>query len=169
MRNHKSKAKALTLSAIFAGLAFTTGVQASDAADGTMPMPADYKQWDSFLSGIEKKSGHIRDIYINDIGAKAKKGQPFADGTVSVMEIYKADGKPGAMTKADLQKVFVMYKKAGSGKNAPAGLQNGDWIYSAFDGKGKKLDVNYDSCRSCHLPLTTTDYIFHYDKYFANK
>ncbi|CAN8139942.1 Cytochrome P460 domain-containing protein [uncultured Thiomicrorhabdus sp.] len=169
MRTPTINSKALTLYAVFASLTFTTQAQAGAAKDGSMAMPADYKQWDAFLSGIEKKSGHIRDIYINSIGAKAQKGQPFADGTVSVMEIYKASGSAGSMTKGELQKVFVMYKNAGNGKYAPAGLQNGDWAYSAFDGKGNKLDVNYDGCRSCHLPLTTSDYIFHYDKYFANQ
>ncbi|BBP45642.1 hypothetical protein THMIRHAS_10150 [Thiosulfatimonas sediminis] len=168
MKQSIFKFKALALSAVFAGIAFSGAVQANGAKDGTMSMP-DYKQWDTFLSGIEKKSGHIRDIYINDIGAKAQKGQPFANGTVTVMEIYGASGTAGSMTKGELQKVFVMYKNAGNGKHAPAGLQTGDWTYSAFDGKGNKLDTGYDGCRSCHLPLTTADYIFHYDKYFANR
>ena len=33
--------------------------------DGELAQPTDYKSWPVFLAGIEKPTGHIRDIYIN--------------------------------------------------------------------------------------------------------
>lgn len=162
-----SFAKKVLMGAAVATL-FSVSSTAFAKQDGAMDMP-DYKGWDIFLGGIEKKSGHVREIYINDVGAKAKAGEPFANGTVSVMEIYSASGEMGAMQKEKLQKVFVMYKGEGYGKSADKGMQNGDWVYGAFDAEGNKLDVDFNTCRSCHLPLTTADYVFHYDKYFASK
>ena len=164
--NNSFAKKALMGAAAAVFLSVSGGVAANQ--DGAMDMP-DYKNWPTFLDGIEKKSGHVRDIYINKIGAQAKAGEPFANGTVSVMEIYSAKGEMGAMQKGELQKVFVMYKGEGYGKSAQPGMQTGDWVYGAFDAKGNKLSVDYNTCRSCHLPLTTADYVFHYDKYFASK
>ena len=87
--------------------------------DGELAQPTDYKSWPVFLAGIEKPTGHIRDIYINPTGAAAKKGEAFANGTVSVMEIYKATKTGDKMTKAGLEKVFVMYKGNNWGSTAP--------------------------------------------------
>ncbi|NJM33133.1 MAG: cytochrome P460 family protein [Limnobacter sp.] len=138
--------------------------------DGEVGMPSNYQSWPVFVSGIEKSSGHIRDIYINQEGTKTKKGENFPNGTQFVMEIYKADkGTDGKLSKTQLEKVFVMAKGEGWGVSAPEGMKNGDWIYSAFDGKGQALKPDYGTCRGCHLPLTDKDYVFHYDKYFDMK
>ena len=133
--------------------------------DGELAMPGDYSSWPVFMSGIEKSSGHIRDIYISEEGAEASKGDDFAYGTRFVMEIYNANtDADGKMTKADLAKVFVMAK--GEGYGAEAATNNGEWVYAAFSGAGQPLEVDYESCRACHAPLADKDYIFHYDKYF---
>lgn len=135
--------------------------------DGEMAMPSDYTKWPVFMAGIEKSSGHIRDIYISSEGAAAKKGEAFANGTKFVMDIYKAEkGADGKLKKTTLEKVFVMYKGDGWGASAPEGMKNGDWVYSAFDGNGQPAKVDYATCRGCHLPLADKDYVFHYDKYF---
>ncbi len=67
--------------------------------DGELSVPADYKSWPRFLSDIQRPdTKQVRDIYINPIGNKTRMGDPFPDGTISVMEIYKAreaaDGTP---------------------------------------------------------------------------
>lgn len=133
--------------------------------DGELAMPADYSSWPVFMSGIEKSSGHIRDIYISTEGEAAAKGDAFPNGTRFVMEIYNANkDADGKMTKADLAKVFVMAK--GEGYGADAATNNGNWVYGAFSGAGQALEVDYETCRACHAPLADKDYIFHYDKYF---
>jgi hypothetical protein len=137
--------------------------------DGELAQPTDYKSWPVFLAGIEKPTGHIRDIYINPTGAAAKKGEAFANGTVSVMEIYKATKTGDKMTKAGLEKVFVMYKGNNWGSTAPEGMKTGDWVYAAFEPNGQPAKADYATCRGCHLPLADKDYIFHYDKYFDTR
>ena len=137
--------------------------------DGELAQPSDYKSWPVFLAGIEKPTGHVRDIYINPTGAAAKKGEAFPNGSVSVMEIYKATKAGDKMTKAGLEKVFVMYKGKDWGSTAPEGMKTGDWVYAAFDAKGQPAKVDYATCRGCHIPLADKDYIFHYDKYFDTR
>ncbi len=149
--------------------------------DGELAVPADYKSWPKFLSAVQRPDvKQVREIYINPVGAKAAKGGAFPDGTVSVMELYKAqeaaDGTPikgadGAMVKGALLKVFVMGKSAGWGESAPAGLANGDWIYSAYlaDAKTAAPDPIV-ACRACHLPLgNAKDFVHRYDEYFDKR
>ena len=95
------------------------------------------------------------------------------------MEIYNAEqvtdgtfakGPDGMLVKGDLAKIFVMEKHSGWGKRSPKGLQNGDWVYSAFKPNGDRLDVDYAKCRSCHLPLgETKDFVHRYDEYFMTR
>jgi hemoglobin len=128
--------------------------------DGELAAPADYRNWKMKLLDIQRADAkQIRDIYVNDIGAKAKPGEKFPAGTISVMDLYAAKALPGGtlekgpdgkLVKGNLLKVFVMGKHDGWGKDdMPA---NGEWIYSAFmpDGKTKAPDPLV-ACRTCHL------------------
>ena len=149
--------------------------------DGELAVPANYKAWNSTILNVQRPDvKQIRDIYVNDVGAKSKAGGAFGNGTVSVMEIYAAklgaDGAPvkgddGNMVKEKLVKVFVMGKEAGWGESAPANLKNGDWIYSGYlaDGKTAAPDPAA-ACRGCHLPLGEAKDFFHrYDEYFQKR
>mgnify|MGYP000020555608 FL=1 len=146
--------------------------------DGELDFPKDYTTFPTFLKRIQKPNA-VRDLYINPTGAEAHHGKPFANGSILVMEIYKAkkaagdefekDGE-GNLIKDDLAKVYVMQKGKGWGKQAPEGLKNGDWIYSAFKPNGERLEVDYAKCRSCHLPLgDAKDYVQRYDEYFEKR
>jgi hypothetical protein len=148
--------------------------------DGELALPANYKSWPVFLLGVERADAkQIRDIYINDVGHKAAKGGKFANGTVSVMELHKAKANPdgslakdanGKLIKDGLLKVFVMGKGDGWGESAPAGLKNGDWVYSAYMGDGKPAPDPIAACRACHLPLGEgKDFIARYDEYFDKR
>jgi hypothetical protein len=145
--------------------------------DGELKFPAGYDTFPRFISGIQKPA-HVRDLFINKTGASAQKGQAFANGSILVMEIYNAkkDGggyvtkRPdGRNAKDNLAKVFIMQKGAGWGKNAPSGLQTGDWIFSAFSANGTPVKVNYTKCRQCHLPLKDKDFVHRYDEYFVKR
>lgn len=160
-------------------MALPSGAQSgSIPKDGELVFPADYKSYSAFLHGIQKPDA-VRDLYINPTGASAEAGQAFANGSILVMEIYNArknaegafeKGADGNLVKADLAKVFVMQKEAGWGKHAPENLKNGDWIYSAFKANGERLDVNYTTCRGCHLPLgASKDFVHRYDEYFEKR
>ncbi len=149
--------------------------------DGELSVPANYQSWPSTLLGVQRPEvKQIRDIYVNSTGASAKAGGKFANGTVSVMEIYGAqvgaDGNPvkgadGNMVKGKLLKVFVMGKGDGWGDSAPAGLKNGDWIYAGYMADGKTVAPDpIAACRGCHLPLGEAKDFFHrYDEYFQKR
>src|SRR5690348_16800724 len=149
-------------------------------ADGDLTVPSDYKNWPKFLSDIQRAdTKQVRDIYINPVGNSTRMGDAFPDGTISVMEIYKAreaaDGTPlkgpdGKFVKGDLVKIALMGKGPGWGDTSPPELRNGDWVCSMYlaDGKTKAPD-DTATCRACHLPLKDKDYIFRYDEYFQKR
>lgn len=151
---------------------------AQTGPDGTLPYPSDYKSWPKFLVDIPKgEAKQVRDIYINPAGARTSAGQNFPNGTVMVMEIYKAkmdgeklatgmDGKP---VKGDLAKVFLMGKNQGWGDKLPENLKNGDWIYAAYDPASKPLMEDFTKCRACHMPLAQKDFVHRYDEYFEKR
>lgn len=146
--------------------------------DGELTFPSNYKFFPVFLSGVQKPDA-VRDLYVNPIGAKNQPGQAFANESILVMEIYNAKknaegalekGADGNLVKADLAKVFLMQKGAGWGKGAPENLNNGDWIYAAFKANGERLDVDFTTCRRCHLPLgESKDFVHRYDEYFEKR
>jgi hemoglobin len=146
--------------------------------DGDLAMPAGYETWPVFVMNIDKeKNKQVRDIYINTRGTSMQKGDMFPDGTQFVMTLYNAqqhaDGSlmmmgDDKLVKGGLSKVFIMEKRAGWGDNAPAGLKNGDWIYAAYNADGSRAEADYNACRDCHMSLSDTDFVFHYDKYFSN-
>ena len=154
--------------------------QEATPKDGELPLPAHYRRWPRFMQHMNKtETGHVRDLYINCIGASSIKGEPMANGSQFVSELYDAkrdtDGRlikdaDGNLIKGDLVHIFMMAKDEGWGAGAgvPESLATGDWIYTAFNPEdGSRLtDLNYNDCRSCHLPLKDDDYIFHYDQYF---
>lgn len=144
--------------------------------DGELALPANYKSWPVSLKGVERPDvKQVRDIYFNDVGAKAKKGEKFANGTVSVMEIHKAKANPdgtlakdanGKLIKDGLAKVFMMGKGEGWGDSVPANLKNGDWIYTAYLGDGKPAPDPIVACRTCHLPFgEAKDFTARYGEY----
>lgn len=146
--------------------------------DGELAVPADYRSWPKFLSQVERPDAkQVREIWINPVGARGRAGEPFPDGTLLVMELHAAKanadgtlvkGADGRLIKDKLLKVFVMGKHAGWGQAVPAGLRNGNWIYSAFlaDARTPSGDP-IEPCRSCHLPLVSQDFVHRYDEYFA--
>lgn len=140
--------------------------------DGEQAVPAGYKSWPKFLMDVQRADAkQIRDIYINPTGARAEKGQAFANGTTMVMENYAAKpGADGKLVKGELLRVFVMGKGEGWGDSAPQGLKNGDWVYAAYLADGKTAAPEPTAtCRACHLPLTKVDFVHRYDEYFVTR
>ncbi len=154
------------------------GAAAAGPADGEVELPADYKSWSVFLSGIQKaETKQIRDIYLN-AQAESASAAPLPDGSVLVMEIYSVEtddageavlGEDGQMQKKALSKVFVMEKNAGWGGGQPEGLANGNWVYAAYEGNGAPAQVEYNACRACHAPLVDQDYVHRYPEYLGQR
>jgi len=154
-----------------------TAQSASGPKDGELSFPSGYDSYPTFLKEVQKPK-HVRDLYVNPIGATTQKGESFPNGSVLVMAIFNAEtdaegnavkGPDGRNIKADLAKIYVMEKGAGWGKNAPMGLGNGDWIFTAFTPDGKPMEANYATCRGCHLPLNDKDFVHRYDEYFDKR
>lgn len=148
--------------------------------DGDLAIPANYKTWASRMNVQRADVKQVRDVYLNDSGAKSPKGGKFPNGTVSVMELYAAkigaDGNPekgadGNMVKDKLLKVFVMGKGEGWGADASNTPKNGDWVYAAYLADGKKAPDPIGPCRDCHLNRIgeAKDYVASYTHFDSKK
>jgi hemoglobin len=146
--------------------------------DGELAYPADYKIWPKFLSEVQRPDAkQVRELFVNATGARTNQGQMFPNGTVMVMELYKAKlngdvpetGADGKLVKGDLAKVFVMGKGDGWGQDVPDNLKNGNWVFSAFSPDGKALAEDFTKCRACHAPLAAKDFVHRYDEYFDKR
>jgi hemoglobin len=146
--------------------------------DGELTYPADYKTWPKFLSEVQRPDAkQIRELFVNQVGARTNQGQMFPNGTVMVMELYKAKlngdvpeaGADGRLVKGDLAKVFVMGKGEGWGQDVPDNLKNGNWAFPVFGPDGKALADDFTKCRACHAPLAAKDFVHRYDEYFDKR
>ncbi|MFO0774692.1 MAG: cytochrome P460 family protein [Nitrospiraceae bacterium] len=147
--------------------------------DGELRYPTDYKNWASFLQDVQRPDvKQVRDIYINQAGTRVTDGQPFAVGSVMVMELYKAkmDGDApvttadGKLVKGDLAKVFVMEKGPSTwGQDVPDNLKNGTWVFSAYGPDGKPLAEDFTKCRACHTPVASKDFTHRFDEYLQQR
>ncbi|MBL8520663.1 MAG: cytochrome P460 family protein [Betaproteobacteria bacterium] len=149
--------------------------------DGELALPGDYKSWKAQRLNVQRADvKQVRDVYLNDIGAKAPKGGKFGNGTVAVMELYAAKagadgalekGADGNLVKGNLLKVFVMGKGEGWGADATNVPKNGDWVYGAYLADGKKAPDPIAPCRTCHLNNIgeAKDYVASYTHFDSKK
>jgi cytochrome c2 len=123
-------------------------------------------------------NGQVRHLFANQIAVEsAKKGTAFANGSVFLIEIYKAkvdaEGKPiagadGLWEKGEPVTINLMEKRAGWGDEHPQEIRNSDWNYAVFTpAKTHRDGVDEKTCLVCHKPLTTIDYVFSYDELVA--
>ena len=177
MKHLKIALAAAAAAAVLAGCA--SAPPAPPTKDGELAMPTDYKSWPRFLPTIDRADvKQVRDIYMNPVSTKVQKGEAFPQGSRFVMEIYaaaaEADGTlkkdaAGRLVKGNLMHVYVMGKEANWGGDAPEALRNGNWIYSAYKPDGAANTPIVNTCRGCHTPLKKEDFVFHYDRYFAER
>ncbi len=146
--------------------------------DGELPVPENYNTWTKKFDALQRPEiKQVREVYVNATGAQAKGDGPLPNGYMSVMEIWSVQSNPdttpkldanGKLIKDKLQKIFVMAKGEGWGESVkPAGLRNGDWVYSAYMPNGITAAPDLAaSCRGCHLALADKDYMPRYDEYY---
>lgn len=146
--------------------------------DGEPALAVGYRNGPKFLSEIQRPDiKQVRELFINAVGAAAKAWQPFPNGTVMVMELYKVKldgempvtGPDGKLVKGDLAKIFVMEKGEGWGQEVPENLRTGNWVFAAYGPDGKALSEDFSKCRGCHAPLTMKDFVPRYDEYFEKR
>jgi len=149
----------------------------SSPVDGELPFPNGYTEWPVFLPSVDRADAkQVRDIYLNTAAQGATEGAPLPDGSVLVMELHtvKLDdaGEPvldasGRLQKDALSKIFVMAKNPGWGEGAT--IPNGSWVYGAFEPNGDPAQVDYATCRSCHVPMVDKDFVPRLDEYLAQR
>ena len=164
-------------SALLAGCA--TAPPPKPLNDGELALPADYKAWPMFLPAVQRADAkQVREIYMNKIGAAATAAGGFANGTVFVMENYAAKangdgtlatGPDGKLVKGELLRVFVMGKGEGWGQAVVAPLRTGNWVYTSYLANGQKGPEDLTTCRACHIPAASKDFVLRYDEHFAQK
>ncbi|MGQ0555523.1 MAG: cytochrome P460 family protein [Nitrospiraceae bacterium] len=146
--------------------------------DGEPTLPVGYQKGPRFLSDVQRPDlKQVRELFINAVGLTTKAGQPFPNGTVMVMELYKTQvdgdtpvtGPDGKLVKGDLAKIFVMEKGEGWGQEVPENLKTGNWVFAAYGPDGKALTEDFSKCRGCHAPLAMKDFVPRYDEYFEKR
>jgi hemoglobin len=156
------------------------GTMSSDGPkleDGQISLPAGYQSWPKFLSAVQRPDvKQVREIYVNQVGYKTRAGDAYAQGTTFVMENWAvktaADGTPmtgpdGKLVKDRIAKVFVMQKGPGYGASVPKEQKCGDWVFDSYDDAGAKIKEQFTTCRGCHVPLASKDFVWRYDEHFA--
>lgn len=152
------------------GLGLTAGVAVSE--EPRVSFPANYEtEFENYLSldRVQNPDQIIR-LFANDVALKAaREGKELPNGSVLVGEVYKsktdAEGKIltsalGRRMRGKFAAVAVMEKGEGWGDSFPAGLKNGDWDFAIFSPDGKALNKDLNTCRSCHAPMASTQYLF---------
>ena len=112
--------------------------------------------------------------YANKVAVdSAQSSQILANGSVIVMEVYKAKldekGKPlsndkGLYLKDAMAAIVVMEKQKGWGNAYSEEIRNDDWEYAKYK-QNKDKPINKDSikCLKCHKQVEKKDFIFSFD------
>jgi len=169
--------------AYFAAQGKVAGSQASPLGEmlaaGSIDLPSDYATSMTLYTTINRADNkQVRNLYANDIAMKsARSGAPLADGSLVIIEIFKAkldaDGKPvmgadGYFEKGARAAFTAMQRQPGWGARIPELLRNGDWNYAVYSADQKaKAGVNQAKCLACHRPLADSDYMFSFDALVA--
>lgn len=113
----------------------------------------------------------LRVICGNEAAASWQPGQPFAEGSIMTMDVYRTlqvNGKPvldsnGHYIRTQLNGIFVMRKEPGFGVDYKE-FRNGDWEYAAYrlDGSLLNKPQQTGACAACHLAQAgeAVDYTF---------
>src|SRR5262249_5080938 len=141
--------------------------------------PTGNQSWPKFLSGIQRPDvKQVREIYVNSVGYKTRAGDAYAQGSMFVMKNWAvktaADdapvvGQDGKMVKDRLPKMIFRQEGAGFGWKVSQELKIGDWVFGSYDDAGSRIAEQFNTCRGCHLPLASKDFVWRYDEHFATR
>lgn len=162
---------------IAAGAALLFAAGAAEADPKRVTLPADYDAAKWLLYGVHNRpdNGQVRYLYANAAAAEGAKKDILPNGSVLVMEVFKAKldaaGQPmmganGLFEKGDFVQYSVMEKQAGWGNDIPENLRNGDWNYTVYTpGKVNIVETKEEGCLACHKNIGTSgDYVLSWDE-----
>ncbi len=118
-----------------------------------------------------KRRKQLRKIYANRVALDAARaGKALPDGSVIVVEAFKAKLGPDKKPVVGSDGLFVATKRAGYtamerqsgwGNDFPELIRNGNWHYGLYKANGQpRPKVNQASCLSCHKPRAKDSYVF---------
>ena len=133
--------------------------------------PKDFKEFTFYRTRNLAAKNQVRKSYANAIALKAaKEGKPLPNGSMVVIEVYKAKldankkpvkGDDGFYVPDTLAFYTAMRTAAGWGDHIPDLYRNGDWNYAIFSADKKlKSGTNQAKCLACHKPLDSDSYVF---------
>lgn len=150
----------------------------ADALSGPdlVKLPAGYQETFTQYAVINRPlKNQVVFTYANRVAVdSAQSNMPLANGSVIVMEVYKAKldekGAPlsndkGLYLRDEMAAIVVMEKQEGWGNAYPDEIRNGDWEYSKFK-PNNDHPVIQDSigCLQCHKQIEKKDFVFSFDE-----
>lgn len=145
------------------------------AEDARVQFPAEYRE--SFVEYLSldrtQNPDQVIRLFANTVAMQgADENGELAGGSVLVAEVYAArKDAEGNVVESDLGRriaeelllVAVMEKQDDWQASSASSISVGDWDFGAFRPSGEVAGSNLDSCRACHAPLRTTDFLFSLD------
>jgi len=135
--------------------------------------PTNYQQDFSYYDTRNRVGKpQIVDLYANKVAQETAGANESGDGSIIIMEIYKAstdaDGNPvttasGLFEKGAFAAVAVMEKRSDWGDTYPQDERAGDWGFALYTPAGEPKENDLD-CATCHQPLGATNFMFSYAK-----
>ncbi len=134
-------------------------------------LPADLSGFTHYLTFNHKRRKQLRKVYANSVALEAAKaGRELPDGSVILVETFKAklgpDKKPvvgadGFFVSTGRAGFTAMERQAGWGNDFHGLIRNGNWHYGVFKpDRSARPNINQATCLSCHKPLAKDSYLF---------
>jgi len=145
--------------------------QLPNLAKSNVTFPENYKQSFVRYHTINfPATRQVRHYFANKAAIDAAKAnRPLPAGSYLFAEVYAAKldaskqpvkGADGFFEPEKLLFFTAMQSGAGWGKDFPDMLRNADWNYAAFSTDKTHRPINQAECLGCHVPLSSTSYVF---------
>lgn len=143
----------------------------AELARERLQFPANYKQdLISYTTINFPDRKQVRHYYANPVALQAaRQGDPLPDGSVLLVEVFKAKldsagtplkGEDGFFVQDTLTLFTAMERQPGWGDNIPEELRNENWQYAVFKADGTREGTNQARCLVCHKPKVSESYLF---------
>ncbi len=134
-------------------------------------LPTNLSGFTHYMTFNHKGRKQLRKVYANRVALEAAKaGRQLPDGSVIVVEAFKAklgpDKKPivgadGFYVSVGRAGFTAMERQAGWGDDFPDMIRNGNWHYGVFKAdRSARPGINQAICLACHKPLANDSYLF---------